>query len=70
VGAGEIARTAYVKHANDDDFGQPGTLRSEAEMVFTSGFHIYAKRTGWTAGGEKLRDIREGTHNQRFSGTL
>jgi len=46
VGAGEIARTAYVKHANDDDFGQPGTLRSEAEMVFTSGFHIYAKRTG------------------------
>jgi len=28
------------------------------------------KRTGWTAGGEKLSDIREGTHNLRFSGTL
>lgn len=24
IEAGEIARTAYVKHANDDDFGQPG----------------------------------------------
>ena len=29
VEAGEIARTAYVKHVEDDDFGQPGTLYRE-----------------------------------------
>jgi catalase len=26
VDAGELARTAYDKHADDDDFSQPGTL--------------------------------------------
>jgi catalase len=29
IEAGEIARTAYVKHANDDDFVQPRTLYRE-----------------------------------------
>ena len=29
VEAGEIGRTAYEKHAEDDDFGQPGTLVRE-----------------------------------------
>ena len=26
VEAAELGRTAYAKHAEDDDFGQPGTL--------------------------------------------
>jgi hypothetical protein len=34
------------------------------------GAEMEAKRTGWTAGGEKLSDIREGSPNHRFSGAL
>ncbi|MGZ6174353.1 MAG: catalase [Candidatus Binataceae bacterium] len=52
VEAGEIARTAYVKHAEDDDFGQPGTLYREV-LSETDRDHLVTNIVNHLKGGAK-----------------
>ena len=52
IEAGEIARTAYVKHANDEDFGQPGTLYREV-LSSTDRDHLVTNIVGHLKDGVK-----------------
>jgi catalase len=52
VEAGEIARTTYVKHAEDDDFGQPGTLYREV-LSETDRDHLVTNIVNHLKGGAK-----------------
>jgi catalase len=52
IEAGEIARTAYVKHAQDDDFGQPGTLYREV-LSATDRDHLVTNIVGHLKDGVK-----------------
>ena len=45
VEAGELGRYAYEKHANDDDFGQPGTLYRDV-MTATDRDHLVTNIVG------------------------
>jgi catalase len=45
VEAGELGRYAYEKHAEDDDFGQPGTLYREV-MSDTDREHLVTNIVG------------------------
>lgn len=50
IEAGEIARTAYMKHAQDDDFGQAGSLYREV-MSDTDRGHTLTNIVGHLKGG-------------------
>ena len=50
IEAGEIARTAYVMHAQDDDFRQPGTLYREV-LSATDRDHLVTNIVGHLKGG-------------------
>jgi catalase len=52
VEAGEIARTAYVKHAQDDDFAQPETLYREV-LSETDRDHLVTNIVGHLKDGVK-----------------
>jgi catalase len=52
VEAGEIARTAHLKHAEDDDFGQPGTLYREV-LSETDRDHLVTNIVNHLKGGAK-----------------
>ena len=52
IEAGEIARTAYVKHAEDDDFGQPGTLYRKV-LSDTDRDHLVTNIVNHLKGGAK-----------------
>lgn len=50
IEAGEIVRTAYVKHAEDDDFGQAGTLYRKV-LSDTDRDHMVTNIVGHLKGG-------------------
>ncbi|HTX45353.1 MAG TPA: catalase [Solirubrobacteraceae bacterium] len=58
VEAGELGRYAYEKHAEDDDFGQPGALYREV-MDDTDREHLVTNIVGHASAEEVTSDMKE-----------
>jgi catalase len=58
VEAGELGRYAYEKHAEDDDFGQPGALYREV-MDDTSREHLVTNIVGHASADEVTSGMKE-----------